>query len=367
MITMTHNASDLFVVRPRRALTGNPPWADLIINSNKKLNVASGRGAGLYAIHFHGALLYVGKFCGTRSDPFAGSVCDTRWSKHIGTLTLRDRRISLSEGRCRQFIGSVDAPLVDLVNSLQTSTIQLQRGRATSMNRALFAAEHWAVFSQIANASDLNGFDITYTQIEAAVGIDPARIRSIVSVAERTAINRLLPRCNGGVRLDCSGNANMSEVAAALEQAIYLAGGGQPPGLLLTPVLIGENIDDDEPLDMTLGVALGGGSESAEDSDVETHEEQFWSRIENEPEARAAVNLLVEALDNLVDADYHFSGTNEADLRVHSLTRSGSRFNVACFAWQPKLRRFISEIGLSAEKCVELGASSAKSNYNLNP
>ena len=119
MITTTHCASDLLVVRPRGALIGNPAWADLTIDSNRRLGKELARGAGLYAIHFRGALLYVGKFCGKRSNPFDGRVCDIRWSRHIGTLTLRDRRISLSEGRCKQFRGSSVAPLVDIVNALQ--------------------------------------------------------------------------------------------------------------------------------------------------------------------------------------------------------------------------------------------------------
>lgn len=149
MITTTHNAKDLFVVRRKNALAGNPAWADLTIDSNRTLRKELARGAGLYAIHFRGTLLYVGKFCGKQSDPFDGRVCDIRWARHIGTLTLRDRRISLSEGRCKQLRGSMTSPLVDIVSAMQASTIYQNRGRATSINRALFAAEHWAEFARI--------------------------------------------------------------------------------------------------------------------------------------------------------------------------------------------------------------------------
>ena len=366
MFTTTHSASDLFVVQRKRSLLGNPSWADLTIESSRALPKELARGAGLYAIHFRGVLLYVGKFCGKRPDPFDGRVCDIRWSRHIGTLTLRDRRISLSKGRCKQLRGSSAAPLVDIVHAMQAPTIHLNRGRATSINRSLFAAEHWAEFVRIENADDLKGFSITYTQIEPTDGVDRTHVRSIVSHAEKKAINMLQPRCNGEVRVGHGKNATVPETAevltATLRQAIAKVGGGNVP-LPMPPAAAVETPDgngDDrrEPDD-----GQGGGPEGPDDPANPTAEELFWERLEGEPQAMAALNLLFEALAETFDADSHFTKTNAGSLLIHSLAGPRARFNVALLAWQTRRRRFTSEIGLPVETCLALGATGARTNY----
>lgn len=373
MITTTHNAKDLFVVRRKNALAGNPAWADLTIDSNRTLRKELARGAGLYAIHFRGTLLYVGKFCGKQSDPFDGRVCDIRWARHIGTLTLRDRRISLSEGRCKQLRGSMTSPLVDIVSAMQASTIYQNRGRATSINRALFAAEHWAEFARIEDEAGLAGFTITYTQMELTDCEDRHRVRGIVSAAEKNAIDQLQPRCNGEVRQGAGRSAAVPESAAVLvatlEHALAEAGGGIAPPPELPPDITVEMPDDDGPddgpqnrggLDADVGPA---GPGDADDPAEVTAEELFWKRIDDEPQALASVTCLIEALANIPEADYHFTKTNSADIRVHSLAGPRPRFNVTCYSWQTKWRRFKGEIYLSVEDCLALGATSAQPNY----
>jgi len=372
MITQTYNASELLTVRQRKALRGNPPWADLTIDSNRTLSRDRARGAGLYAIHFRGDLLYVGKFCGKQSNPFDGRICDIRWSRHIGTLTLRDRRVSLSEGRCKQLGGSSAAPLADIVNAMQASTIFQNRGRATSINRALFAAQHWSDFGRIRHASDLEGFSFTYTQVEPDDATEPTRMREIVSHAEKMAINSLQPRCNGGVPQGSGKNATVAEatevLARMLEQAVAEAGGGNAPSLRTVAL-------DDTEDELPDGGESGGGEPEAgtgggpgdpddpDDPDVDAAEELFWERIDGEALATTCASLLIEALSDVPDADFHFTSANTADLRVHSLAGPRARFNVACHAWQPRCRRFTSEIGLPVETCLELGATSARPNY----
>lgn len=367
MITRSYRASDLFVVRRTSALSGNPAWADLTIDSNRTLANDLARGAGLYAMHFRGVLIYVGKFCGKRSDPFEGRICDIRWSRHIGTLTLRDRRISLSEGRGKQFRGSSAAPLVDIENAMQAATIRLNRGRATSINRALFAAEHWADFVRIEHAADLEAFSLTYTQIEPTDGIDRSRIRDIVSHAEKMAIDSLQPRCNGEVREGRGKTATAPEAAEVLitmlAQAIAAAGGGNAPPPPAPPQVAADVPDGNETAGRAQVDGDGGGPEDPDDPADVTAEELFWERIEGQPQATTAVNLLIEALSDVADADFHFTQTNTADLRVHSLAGPRARFNAACHSWQPTRRGFISEIGLPVDTCLALGATTAKPNH----
>jgi hypothetical protein len=362
MITSKFFAHQLFVVRQRGALKGNPAWADLTIDSNRSLSKELAGGAGLYAIHFRADLLYVGKFCGKRSNPFDGRVCDIRWSRHIGSLTMRDRRISLSAGRCKQLRGTTP-PLIDITRAMTATTIHQNRGRATSKNRALFAAEHWAEFARIQDHGGLQEFHFTYTKIEPADGVDRTQIRNIVSQAERQAIDTLQPRCNGEVREGCGQNATVSEVVAVftetLKHAITTTGGGhqRPPTPPQKPV-VGMS-DDHEPPNGNHGDGLEGPDDSAD----ETAEELFWGRIENEQGAQVAIDRLIEALSSVDDADVHFTKTDGADLRVHSLVGPRARLNVVRFAWQPRLRRFTSEIRLPAQTCLALGATQARSNH----
>jgi hypothetical protein len=181
------------------------------------------------------------------------------------------------------------------------------------------------------------------------------------------AIDGLQPRCNGEVREGGGKNATISEVAevltATLEQAIATADGGhQPPPPTPTKPAVGMP-DDGEPPSGGQGGGHGDGPEGPDDPADETAEELFWERIENEQEAQTAANLLIEALSGVADADFHFTKTKTADLRVHSLAGPRARFNVACFAWQPRLRRVTCEIRLPADTCLALGATSAGPNH----
>lgn len=168
-------------------------------------------------------------------------------------------------------------------------------------------------------------------------------------------------------RVDHDKNATVPEaaevLATMLAQAIAAAGGGNAPPPPVPPQVAADFRDGNEPAGRAQVDGGGCGPEDPDDPADVTAEEMFWERIEGEPQATSAVNLLIEALSDVADADFHFTQTNAADLRVHSLAGPRARFNVACHSWQPTRRGFISEIGLPVDICLALGATTAKPNH----
>jgi hypothetical protein len=356
MKTKTYRACDLFAVRSREPLLGNPTWANLTIESNRSLPQELAQGAGLYAVHYRDRLLYIGKFLGKRTDAFGGRICHVRWAKHMGTLTLRDRRVSLAQGPCKLIreMQPTAAPLSDIVEAMQVGTLHHPRGRVSSLNRASFAAEQWRELSRIDDASGLANFMFTYTQVDPQERIAREIVRDAVSRAEKMAIERLRPRCNAAVREGTALQADVRDTAAALTAALedafgQLGGGGEAPP---PPGPPGNGGDPD-------------AAEGADDPDDRTAEETFWERIDDDGEAEYPVQMLIESLADIADADFHFTmspsngSSRIADLRIHSLAGRRERFNVGAIAWQPALRRFKAKIGLSVTTCMARGAMTA--------
>jgi hypothetical protein len=356
MVTTTvYNAANILSARPCQPILGNPGWADLRIESNRTLAAESVRGAGLYAIHYDKELIYVGQFRGTRNNAFAGNVCATRWAKHLGTLTLRDRRISFGPV-------TVDAmrthrppmsPLVDIVNVAAKEVIHKDRGRVSSLNRALFAAKNWEAFLRIVNAQGLAGFTITYTRIHAPRKPDHQLIRVAVEAAERQVIAGIGPRCNSntsaGNAIDLSpqdtGSLFEETLKATLEQTHEALPSRKWSPTLPLPwrqVTPTEDLpDDDEPV---------------------TAEEAFMERLTSFPEAHNAVDHIVQAFDNIEDAYIRHTHTGGGDLRISSVVGPRPFFNVARIHWQPRCGRFKAEINLDIETCLRLGAITAVPN-----
>ena len=351
MITATYKAADLFVVRLATCLVGNPAWANLKIDSNRSLHRDDARGAGLYAIHFQGRLLYVGKFLGTKADPFGGNVCFTRWAKHLGTLTLRDRRISFSrkpvdDMRRRH---PLIPPLADIMAASELPVIIKPRGRVSSLNRALFAAENWATLSQLTDAQGLADFTIIYTRVEAGDTHSPAELRSAIGAAERAVIALARPRCNSQIPEGTAGEMSLEDTGRILETELAASLAhptGAPDALAPAEVAL-------EPVE----------AEAPDDTADPTAEEAFLERIDGDEHALLAVASIEEAFDAIDDAYVEYTKTQGGDLRIRSLIGPRAFFNVAAIGWQRKLHQFSVEINLTVERCLDLGASTASLKY----
>jgi hypothetical protein len=143
---------------------------------------------------------------GLAEDPAGGNVVTTRWSKHLGTLTLRGHRVSIGKQALEQLGEDSLAhaePITCLLTCSQASpALHKDRGMNTSINRAAFAARNWETFSQLNPGSNLNEFVFTYVQLSMAAlrARDPKWIRETVARAEEYARAVLQPICNGETR-----------------------------------------------------------------------------------------------------------------------------------------------------------------------
>jgi hypothetical protein len=354
--TSSYNAAAIFQVIPGQRILGNPEWADLRIESSRILAADKIRGAGLYAIHFNGQLIYIGQFRGTRTNAFGGDVCATRWAKHLGAFTSRDRRISFSPAainnmRAHQHLKS---PLADIINAAGEAVIHKDRGRVSSLNRALFAAEHWDVFSRIDNAQGLAGFTVTYTQIEMQQRPDHGQIRAAVEAVEKRVIACLRPRCNAEILSGNAGNISIQETGSLFEGALKTA--------------LEETHDATGAREWTLTLPLSWRQaapleEQSDDDARVTAEEAFLERLGDFQDARDAVDRITQAFDRVEDAHIQHTHSNGGDLRISSVVGRRRFSNVARIYWQPKCVRFRAEINLSTAHCLKLGATTANPNY----
>lgn len=366
MNTTTYKAEDIFTVRACGHIDGNPECANLRIESNKRLAQERVSGAGLYAIHFQDRLLYIGQFRGTGVNPFGGDVCSTRWSKHIGTLTLRDRRISFGPRAISDMkkLMSPNPPLADIVSaSEEASTISIHRGRVSSLNRALFAAEHWNLMSQITDVSGLTGFTITYSQIENDKRFDHKAIRSQIESAEKDVISQLHPRCNAEIPAGTARDMNITTTGRILQDALIKAfddtnEAGTPIAQVQPKAIaLPEPGEDDAPQN------AAEEEEQADDLNLDSAEDAFMERLGANQDALSAVDRLADAFTEINNAYIWHTYTNNGDLRIRRTGERRGFSNVARIFWQPALVRFNSEINLTAERCLELGASTARPNH----
>ncbi|QDL55342.1 hypothetical protein [Rhodoferax aquaticus] len=356
MIITTYCAAALFKIHTNEAIKGNPAWANLRIESNGCLPKDETRGAGLYAIHYKDHLLYVGQFRGTNVNSTDGDVCATRWAKHLGTLTLRDRRISFN-GSVLEKMKAVEQSsilLADLICADPT-TLTGDRGRVSSLNRAIFAAENWPAFSHIAGPRGLTDFVITYAKIEKGMPFSNSQIRTAIERAERNAISQLLPRCNAHVQHGAAKNMNRVDTAQVLNQALESSFRhlGQETPLVRQKMHVDLQPKADDEADL-----------QADDAELMTAQETFNLSLSNSANAVQAIDEVVSSFDQIDDAYVWYTKTKKGDLRIRSSAGRRRFDNVAVVSWQPRLRRFQSEINLSVEHCIELGATTAASNHH---
>ena len=211
--------SDVIDVRQDQPVPGNPSFADLVFRPRRNLAPSVVAGAGIYAIHFDGNLLYLGKFQGTTGNPFGGSVIDARWTKHMGTLTMRGRQVSVpnqtiaERASCHR-----DHPVVAGILDADRKVVSKDKGCISSLNRIRFAMQHWDAFSDF-NPGVLNRFQFLYGQIQPR-SVSEDWIRGAVSDLERDIVAQLQPRCNGNVAAERARHHTLEETREALKAGL---------------------------------------------------------------------------------------------------------------------------------------------------
>lgn len=211
--------SDVIDVRQDQPVPGNPSFADLVFRPRRSLAPSVVAGAGIYTIHFDGNLLYLGKFQGTTVNPFGGSVIDARWTKHMATLTMRGRQVSVPNQTIAELASRHrDHPTVSGILDADRKVVSKDKGCISSLNRIRFAMQHWDAFADF-NPGVLNRFQFLYGQIQPRA-VSEDWIRGAVSDLERDLVAQLQPPCNGNVPAERARHHTLEETREALSAAL---------------------------------------------------------------------------------------------------------------------------------------------------
>lgn len=211
--------SDVIDVRQDQPLRGNPAFADLVFRPRRNLAPSVVAGAGVYATLFDNRLIYLGKFQGTKGNPFGGNVVDARWTKHMATLTLRGRRISVPNQTIIELSSRhPDHPAVIGIMGADQGFLSTDKGCISSLNRIRFAMQHWDAFADF-NSRVLNRFQFLYCQMQPR-SVSEDWIRGAVSDLERDLVAQLQPPCNGNVPAERARHHTLNQTREALEAAL---------------------------------------------------------------------------------------------------------------------------------------------------
>jgi hypothetical protein len=165
------------------------------------------RGPGIYGIFFgrpktERHLIYVGSYCGTKVDCFGGDVADARWWKHIATLTMRGKNVSIARRTAHWAEGLAEGHAFRaLANNL---SVLAKAGCDAGMKRALFAHSHWDILSAAQPESLLQLFEIVYLRVtpdnpREAANIDTFGLLRWILWVENEMIRTLQPTCNNQI------------------------------------------------------------------------------------------------------------------------------------------------------------------------
>jgi hypothetical protein len=159
----TYKASDLFLIQHGLPLNGMPMFTNLRFKTSPNL-IGTFNGLGLYGILFDDHLIYIGKFLGQKKNPYGGDIRQARWSKHIGSLTLRARNLSFSKRAISDIatLGSC-TPQADFQN-VDVNLLSRDRGCNSTMNRFVFGAANWQDFANLSD-SIMRRFKFVYASI----------------------------------------------------------------------------------------------------------------------------------------------------------------------------------------------------------
>ena len=380
MIIKTYNATDIFSVVQLNPLNGNPDWANLKIESTGRLAPLDVRGPGIYGIFFRERLIYIGKFLGTQADICGGNVCSIRWAKHIGTLSLRDRRISFSNKAITMIRDQCakEPPFDDIIRASEhpIPVVTDDRGRVSSFNRACFAAEHWDFFTTLADARGLVDFRLLYVKLDDAEINGRDNLRQIIGEAETKLIAALRPRCNKETNIGASRDVGLEDARQSIENELRARLGPIDP----TRVFDASDEATTAPIDHPprRPQSSAGATPNTDDqrgaglppiAQIEAADEDpgceaaFFEELAGNPDALNAVHSVIAAFDGVADAYVKFTCTEGGDLRIRSTAGPRTFFNVATLFWQPRLEQFRSEILLPPQRCLEIGAATALPNY----
>lgn len=341
------NSADITVMAKEEAFPDHVPFANMRFGVKPGMSEAIKSklvGPGIYALFFDGELIYIGKYLGQKNAPFAGNVANLRWVKHLGGMTLRERRVSFSmtalsallEGSVvdtsHPVVAALRAAAGDGARSKGTRFLIRDRGCLSTVNRARLAIENWGRFADLSD-TDLAAFSFHYVRLSnEAARLETRLLRTAVSIAEVRLIETFQPRCNAYTEPE--GNESTSTPEAVAESIARE----------LEASLQASSTDGTERIAQQSVQSLGKG-QTVEERDRGEPEEtsdaaSFENKIADAPVwALNIVQELTKFAASNSSIELHHTDTDGGDLRLrrYALVRKGPKQqNFIMVFWKPR-------------------------------
>jgi hypothetical protein len=335
--TLTLPADEIISVERKVPLQTAMPFADTIFK--RKTKHSSFGGAGLYAAYFDDQLIYIGKFMGRKGNWSGGNVVEARWTKHIGTFTMRARDIGFSARAFAEISRHMEASescvpmeLSEGFRNIKKEVLCRETGCMTTFSRFHVASDVWRLTN---GEIDLGRFTFIYSKLEGDWSIEP--VRALVSAAETDLLSRYHPPGNTIARRVVAPLPSAAELAEIFEHRLADHSTNEEESSMTKPYhAIIEEQPHNEPEEN--GAAL-----------------RFEEKIAGAP---AEVHNFVEALHSAIagigNADIEY--TKCPSLRVRRLHDSRRGFiNVATLEWQKRHERLLLRTLLNGSDLLRFG------------
>jgi hypothetical protein len=335
--TLTFRADEIVSIERKVPLQHGLPSADTIFKGKAKHH--SFGGAGLYAAYFDDQLIYIGKFMGRKGNWAGGNVVEARWTKHIGTFSMRARHIGFSARAFAEITRHIEASesgipaeLAEGIRNAKKELLCRETGCMSTFSRFRVASDIWRLTN---GEVDLSRFNFIYSKLDGDWSTEP--VRAQVSAAETDMLNRYHPPGNTITRRVVTPLPSADELAETFESR--LADQSTIAGVF----------------------SLAKPYRSTVDEQLQTEPEEigaaqrFAEKIAGAPtEVRQFVDALHSAIAGIADADIEY--TNVPDLRLRRLDGSRRGFiNVATIEWQKRQHRFLLKTLLNQTDLVQFG------------
>jgi len=189
-------ASDVVRVAARNSLDGSLIFADQVFRP--AVRHPDFGGAGLYAVFCGTELIYIGKYLGLQNDFSGGNIIDQRWTKHLGTFTMRTRNLGFSKRALSEITAHLAGCAHEIPTAIETgfrdarSEVLLQKtGCMTTFQRFLVASRIW---QQTNGDVTLDDFKFVYARIDSDLPVGV--VRALVTKAEDAALDIIHPDGN---------------------------------------------------------------------------------------------------------------------------------------------------------------------------
>jgi hypothetical protein len=154
-------------------------------------------GPGIYGLFYNEYLIYAGLFInGNKGSPFGGNIADMRWKKHIATVTMRGKDVTVAKSTARYLDQmKVNDSIANICIPDIEEVITKERGCVAGLRRVLFALQNWPRFEAMTPTNILEPFSFSYIRLNSS-SQNYNTARKKVKRSEKDVIRQLEPFCN---------------------------------------------------------------------------------------------------------------------------------------------------------------------------